>query len=142
MSDDTQNLISPYSYDILRHELLPILLGEEESIILYWGGKSLARKQDQMEIEALQNWFQEANWGRLELLKDKKNERIYEVSTSSYEAERPYSLETGFIAQMVELEKGLLAEASYEIKKKKPVVVQITVRWDKKDPTAPNAPLT
>ncbi|SDN57266.1 DUF2507 domain-containing protein [Alkalicoccus daliensis] len=142
MPDETQNLISPYSYDVLRHELLPILLGEEENIILYWGGKSLARKHKLMETEALQNWFQEANWGRLELIKDKKNERTYEVTTSSYEADRPYSLETGFIAQMVELEKELLAEASYEVKKKKPVVFQITVRWDKKDPTAPNAPLT
>lgn len=129
-------------YEVLRNELLPILLGEEEEIILYWGGKSLARKQDAMQQPELASWFEKANWGKLELKKDKKNERVYEVTTSISKTERPFSLETGFIAQMVELEKEFLAEAFYEVKNKKPVVFQVTVRWDKKDPASPDAPLT
>lgn len=136
MSEEIQSQISQSSYHILRHELLPILLGEEEEIILYWAGKSLARKQKIMTEQELSSWFQEVNWGRLELKKEKRSERLYEITTFSQETERPYSLETGFLAQLVETEKELLAEAFYEIKKKKPVVLQVTVRWDKKDPAS------
>ncbi|NJP36712.1 DUF2507 domain-containing protein [Alkalicoccus luteus] len=139
MSEEQQQAETAAGYDVMRHELLPIILGEDEEVILYWAGKSLAREKKTTDEEALVRWFRTAQWGNLRLIKEKRAERIYEVTTSSYEPKRPYSLETGFLAQITELEKGLLAEANYEIKKKKPVTFHVTVKWDKKDPTAPGS---
>ncbi|WP_147803457.1 DUF2507 domain-containing protein [Alkalicoccus halolimnae] len=120
-------------YDLMRHELLPLLLGEEEPAILYWAGKALVRHRCHMAASDLTDFFAQAQWGTLHLVKEKKYERIYEVETTAKDSSRPFTLETGVIAQTAEMEKGLLAEATYEIKNKEPLTVRITVRWDKKD---------
>ncbi|QKS71981.1 DUF2507 domain-containing protein [Paenalkalicoccus suaedae] len=126
-----------YSYDLFRHELLPELLGEDEEIILYWAGKALARKKhEEIETDGLATFFEKASFGALTLLKEKRSERIYELTTNDYQPKRPFSLEAGFLAQLTELEMDLLAEATYEVKKKKPTCLHITVRWDKKDPSS------
>ena len=48
--------------------------------------------------------------------------------------DRPFTLECGFLAQWVELERGFVTEAAYEVKKNNPCTVKITVRWDSSDP--------
>lgn len=127
---------SEIGYDLLRHELLPELLGEDEEKILYWAGKALARKK-MKELESIETtyFFHTAHWGSLQPIKEKKNERIYEMVAPHMWKGRPFSLEAGFLAQIIEIEKGIISEASYEIKKKKPCTVHITVRWDRKDPS-------
>ncbi|WP_416151425.1 YslB family protein [Salipaludibacillus sp. HK11] len=128
--------VTDYAYDLLRHELLPELLGEDETMILYWAGKTLARKKmKQLESINTADFFMKANFGTLSLVKEKRHERIYELVSPHQIKDRPVSLESGFIAQMVELEKGVVSEASYAIKKKKPLTYSITVRWDNKDRT-------
>jgi predicted hydrocarbon binding protein len=133
MTNELTNQQDRSGYDLMRHELLPLLLGEEEPAILYWAGKALVRQRSHMAASNLAEFFAEAQWGTLHLVKEKKYERIYEVETSAHDSNRPFTLETGVIAQTVELEKGLLAEATYEIRNKEPLTVRITVRWDKKD---------
>ncbi|WP_280769837.1 YslB family protein [Salipaludibacillus daqingensis] len=132
--------VSAYSYDLLRHELLPELLGEDEAMILYWAGKSVARKKiEQLESFNSTDFFMQANWGTLKLEKEKRQERVYELVAVHQNKDRPFSLETGFLAQMIELEKGVVSEASYSIKRKKPLTISIIVRWDKKDSTQNDA---
>ncbi|WP_158282245.1 DUF2507 domain-containing protein [Salipaludibacillus keqinensis] len=134
--DETQpSQVPAFSYDLIRHELIPELLGEDEGRILYWAGKSLARKQ--MDLNKNINpydFFTEAHWGSLQTVKESKSERIYELASSHQENKRPFTLEAGFLAQFVEIEKGVVSESSYAIKRNKPLTITITVRWDKKDP--------
>ncbi|MFA9558661.1 DUF2507 domain-containing protein [Evansella sp. AB-rgal1] len=128
---DSLNLdVSAYSNHILRHVLLPELLGEEEESLLYWAGKSLSRK---LQVEDLPTFFEKANWGTLTLEKEKKNERHYELVAPLMEHERPFSLECGFIANWTERQVEFITEATYELKKKKPCTCKIIVRWDTKD---------
>ncbi|MGJ9383002.1 DUF2507 domain-containing protein [Salipaludibacillus sp. CF4.18] len=138
INTNQQDTTSPSAsgYDLLRHDLLPELLGEDEEKILYWAGKALARKKikENEKIETT-HFFHNAYWGSLQPVKEKKNERIYEVVAPHMSNDRPFSLEAGFLAQIVEIEKGVIAESYYEVKKKKPFTVQITVRWDRKDPS-------
>ncbi|PTL38716.1 DUF2507 domain-containing protein [Alkalicoccus saliphilus] len=134
MSQNSRDTVPAYSYDILRHELLPLLLGEEEEMILYWAGKSLARRLHLQSQEELERFFNEANWGRLTLVKEKRHGRLYEIESTGTDPSRPFTLEAGVIAQAVEKDKGLLAEASCTVSKKAPLILHIAVEWDKKDP--------
>lgn len=132
--EETAAQVPAFSYYVLRHQLLPELLGEDEAAILYWAGKSLARKNKEfIKADGVDLFFSRANWGRLKLVKEKKKERIYEFYSSHQSKESPFSLEAGFLSQAVEMEKELISEASYEIKSKKPLTLTITVRWDLKD---------
>lgn len=123
-----------FSYELLRHVLLPELLGEDEEMILYWGGKSIARKLASEELDNLENFFERADWGTLSLVKEKKSTRVYELVAPLMEKGRPISLECGFLAQAIERLQGYVTEASYEMKKKNPYTCRITVKWDIADP--------
>ncbi|RNA70263.1 YslB family protein [Alteribacter keqinensis] len=124
-----------FSYDLLRHALLPELLGKEEEAILYWAGKSIARKEPLSSFEEIQRFFYKAQWGVIKRIKEKKHEALFELSATSLTREHaPVSLECGFLAEQIQLQKGFITEAAYELKKKKPLVFEITVRWDHKDP--------
>lgn len=133
-SDDTA---SPFSSYLLRHVLLPEILGEEEETILYWAGKSLARKlydeTSGADLE-LATFFEKANWGQLTLLKEKKKELVYELVAPHMVKERPFTLECGFLAQWVEMANGYITEAAYDVRKNDPCTIRITVRWDLSDP--------
>lgn len=61
-----------FGYNLLRETLIPELLGSEESDILYWGGKRIARKYPAADIDEMIHFFQEAGWGHLEWTNDKK----------------------------------------------------------------------
>jgi predicted hydrocarbon binding protein len=132
---EERQLVPAYGYDLLRQDVLPELLGEDEAVILYWAGKSLARKKmKDVESIGIENFFNNANWGKIKQIKEKGEEKIYELTATHQNKDRPFSLEAGFLAQITENEKALISEASYSIKKKKPLTVSITVKWDRKDP--------
>lgn len=126
--------IPGFSYDILRNDLIPELLGEDESMILYYSGKHLARKHQERAIEDPVLFFEQAGWGQLTLLKEKSKQSHYELETPFQVNERAFSLETGFLAQLKEIRDGVVSEGSYTIKKKDPLTVAITIMSDVKDP--------
>ncbi|ADU31401.1 YslB family protein [Evansella cellulosilytica] len=126
--------VSAYSNHLLRHVLLPELLGEDEESILYWAGKSVARKLKTEQLDDLSLFFEKANWGTLSLLKEKRTEKHYELVAPLMIHERPVTLECGFLAQWTEQQTQYVTEATYEVKKKKPLTCRIIVRWDNSDP--------
>lgn len=133
--EQLDDCISPFSNHLLRHILLPEILGKEEEAILYWAGKTLARKLfDSMHEKGLNEFFNKANWGELTLIKEKKKELLFELVAPYMVKDRPFSMECGFLAQWMELEKGFITEATYNVKKSEPCTVRITVRWDVSDP--------
>ncbi|MDQ0256459.1 putative hydrocarbon binding protein [Evansella vedderi] len=131
--EEMDTAVSPYSNHLLRHVLIPELLGEEEESILYWAGKAISRKLKAEEINDLPLFFEKANWGTLTLMKERRNEKQYDLLAPQMIQDRPFTLECGFLAQWTEFQTGFITEATYEIKKKKPLTCRITVRWDPKD---------
>src|SRR5699024_3135793 len=66
-------------YDMLRYINLPNLLGDEAHTILYFMGKDLARNLEIKKIEDLYYIADKLGWGRLELVKEKKQSLTFHL---------------------------------------------------------------
>ncbi|MGG1632383.1 YslB family protein [Rossellomorea sp. NRS-1567] len=127
-----------FGYEMLRDILIPEILGKHTPDILYWGGKQLSRKFPLQSSEELISFFAEAGWGTLTLLEQKKNEMTFEISGPVLErrlalkSDVTFKLETGFLAEQVQLQKKCVAEAADELHKRSQSV-KVIVRWDEKD---------
>ncbi|WP_254119238.1 YslB family protein [Bacillus sp. FJAT-29790] len=133
--------VPAFGYELIREVLLHEILGNDAPDILYWAGKRLARKYPLESFSHTVEFFQQAGWGNLSLKKESDKEMELELYSPLIE-ERcqqnkicTFQLEAGFIAQQVELQKGVICE-SFEHPRKKGGKVQFTVKWDKKDTTA------
>jgi predicted hydrocarbon binding protein len=130
--------ISSFGYEIIREILLPDLLGKETASILYWAGKSLARKYPLKTIEDVITFFDKAGWGTLTIISESKDELEFELTSPliaarlAHKENCTFQLEAGFLAQQIELQKSLVTEA-YEQQKKRAKKIVFTVKWDKKD---------
>jgi predicted hydrocarbon binding protein len=130
--------ISSFGYEIIREILLPDLLGKETASILYWAGKSLARKYPLETMEEIISFFEKAGWGTLTIVSEGKDELEFELTSPliitrlSYKEDCTFQLEAGFLAQQIEQQKKRITEA-YEQPKKRAKKVVFTVKWDKKD---------
>ncbi|MGG5254851.1 YslB family protein [Neobacillus sp. SM06] len=127
-----------FGYELLREFLIPELLGKDTPEILYWAGKKLARNYPVETKEDLIDFFVQASWGDLVIKSETKDELEFEltsplmVSRVKTKAEHFFQLEAGFLAQQIEHQKGVVAEA-FEHPVKKAQKVQFTVKWDRKD---------
>ena len=131
--------ISIFGYELIREVLLPEILGKDTPEILYWAGKRLARKFPLADFDQIGEFFANASWGQLEITKETKNEIEIEltspliVSRVKSKAEYFFQLEAGFLAQQIELQNEVIAEA-FEHPVKKANKVHFTIKWDTKDP--------
>jgi len=131
--------VSKFGYELIREVLLPELLGKDGPEILYWAGKILARKYPLETIEEVIVFFSRASWGELSIRKQSKNEIEFELDTVllasrvTSKAETYFQLEAGFLAQQIEMQKGVTAEA-FEHPVKRSKLASFTVKWDSKDP--------
>ncbi|NMH69932.1 YslB family protein [Bacillus sp. RO3] len=123
---------------MLRDILIPEILGKHTPDILYWGGKQLSRKFPLHSTEELTPFFNEAGWGTLTLLEQRKNEMTFELTGPvikrrlSMKADSNFKLEAGFIAEQIQLQRKCVAEAAEEVHKRNHSV-KVIVRWDEKD---------
>jgi len=130
--------ISAFGYELIREVLLSDLLGRETSSILYWAGKSLARKYPLETIESVVSFFEKAGWGTLTVTSERKDELEFQLTSPliaarfSSKKECTFQLEAGFLAQQIEQQRKCTTEA-YEQQKKLSKKVIFTVKWDKKD---------
>jgi predicted hydrocarbon binding protein len=130
---------SGIAYELIREVLIPDLLGQELPSILYWSGKSIARKYPLSTTEEIIHFFKDAGWGDLTIQEQKSSEITFELSGDFITARNQsrkgtsYQLEAGFIAQQIEFIQQMLTEA-FEEQKKRNNKVLFTARWDKKDP--------
>lgn len=128
--------ISGFGYELLREHVIHDILGHDTATILYWSGKSLARKFPLNTLDEIISFFEHAGWGNLAILKLGKNEIELELASDlisyrfSINEECTFQLEAGFIAQQIELQKKKLTE-TYEQQKKRVNKVVFTVKWDK-----------
>lgn len=124
---------------ILRDFLIPDILGEDTSLILYWAGKRLAQQFPLENTADLPLFFQLANWGILTITDAKPNHVTYTLSGKiissrlSREQKQPvtFQLEAGFIAQTIEQNEHIVAEANATSKNKQ--TVEILMQSDPND---------
>jgi hypothetical protein len=130
--------VPSFGYELLREELLTNILGKDAPEILYWSGKSLARSYPLKNLQEISSFFEKAGWGQLSIKKETKNELYFELSSPLIEnrfqlnKNTHYKLESGFLAQQIESQIGMIAEATEQVHKKEKNI-EFTVRWDKKD---------
>ncbi|GAA0601225.1 YslB family protein [Virgibacillus siamensis] len=111
-------------YDIIRYLGLPELLGAEAPTLLYFMGKNIARKMDTESVSDVIYAFEKLGWGTLELIKEKKRELTFHLMSDSvvYKLNAPFDtdfrLESGFLAESIELLKDRTCECKEEINKK------------------------
>jgi len=111
-------------YDVLRYISLPELLGSESNTLLYFMGRNLARKLDIKAIEDISYIYEKLGWGKIELVKEKRKELIFHLMAdavvqrlkSSLDAE--FRLESGFLAEAIQIIKGTECECTEEINHK------------------------
>ncbi|MBD8522405.1 YslB family protein [Lysinibacillus sp. FSL R7-0073] len=127
--------ISSFGYEIIRDHILSSILGKHEDDVLYWAGKELARKFPCKSQDELIAFFADACWGTLELMKESKDGRIFQLTNDPeilQIKQRSFRLEAGFIAEQIQLAKGYLTEC-YDEKREKQHYVMFTVKWDVKE---------
>lgn len=117
-----------FGYEIIRDYVLSEVLGQHEADILYWAGKSIARKFPLFAMEEAPDFFSQANFGQLSLEKAGKDETIYTLHPNKIE-NRCFKLEAGFLAEQKQKLGGFLTEAYEEVLPKKNLV-RITLKTD------------
>lgn len=111
-------------YDLIRYISLPDLFGAESEALLYFMGKSLARKFDIQTMGDVIYFFEKMGWGRLELFKEKNKQLEFHLLADSVvqrlamPIEAEFRLEAGFLAEAITILKGIDCECTEEIRRK------------------------
>lgn len=135
LSADTSNI---FAYELLRDSLIPEVFGTDTTV-LYWAGKKMARNINLATITDLVTFFEKANWGKLEIVKEKKDKQTWLLSGDivSFRQNKiksaDFNLEAGFIAETIQIQSGFTSETIIENKNNKSGVT-IIVQTDLKDP--------
>lgn len=137
--------VSMFGYELIRDSLLPNLLGKEIHEILYWAGKELARQYPVADFDDLALFFKKACFGDLVLVKEKKHQKMFTITgptvTTRIQNGNPnFSLEAGFLAEQMQMQQELYAEAIAEINPRTNIVTLI-LQWDAKDAVSVDQPI-
>ncbi|MCI1290626.1 MAG: YslB family protein [Lactobacillus sp.] len=132
MSESTEQI---YFINQLYHDfILPDILGEDSPDILYWAGKHVARKYELSNLDDLTQFFDMAGFGHLEQVKESRRQVIFRLSGQNVvdrlaSQNNDFALESGIVAEAVQLDKDREAEAVFTPAKHQQGV-QITVQFD------------
>ncbi|CAM3033555.1 YslB family protein [Lactiplantibacillus plajomi] len=124
---------SVLSVEVLRDALIPNLLGDESSGILYWAGKDLARQFPLGSTDDLVTFFEQTGWGHLVLIKATDTVITYEltgepVARRSAAVKKPdFMLETGFLAEQAVQRFGCVSEAEITFQNRMRLRISVTV---------------
>lgn len=119
-----KGLENTLGYEIIRDILVPELIGDNSNI-LYWAGKRLARNVYLAKDDDLPVFFSKAGWGDLKRIKGHQKQQLFELSGDVIQLrndiieQADFLLEAGFLAETIQLQTGFVCEAIIkEIKKK------------------------
>ena len=109
---------APYFPQLLfRDVLLPELLGDDKGAIGYWAGKALARKFPLANPKDAAVFFHQAGLGTLTLVKQSAQVTRWQLSGEPVALRKrlattaDFTLEAGFLAEMMAQQLGIAAEA-------------------------------
>lgn len=134
-TEQSKPSVSIFGYELIREILLTDILGNDAADILYWGGKSLARRFPCTDSSDLSSFFEEAGWGKISVVKEGKREQVYHLSGEMIErriavqTNPVFTLECGFIAEQAAIRFEAEAEAVCHLHKRSKYV-EITVKWE------------
>ena len=108
---------------LYRDFLFPEILDRDNTTILYWAGKRIARHYDVASFEDLTDFFDHAEFGKLEKIKEKRTSIKYLLSGLTVEDRlnsdsKEFSLEAGMIAEALQKEIGRATECEVHINEK------------------------
>jgi len=121
----------------LRDLVLPDLLGDEQSDILYWAGRSLAEKVPTKEAD-LPALFAQLGLGTLTSQSQKRQQREYRldgpvVAARLKDFDAPdFQLEAGLLAQLLQQQLGGVVEGNSQLLPREQAV-SITISLDTHD---------
>lgn len=129
---ESKEQIPLFGHYLVRDVVLSELLGKNKENVLYWIGKSLARKYPLQSLDEVGDFFAKSGWGNLMLMKESKTEMTLELQSiyQPYKINPGYELEAGFLAEQHQLQTGYVTEAAVTVKKKR---VIFSLKWDTKD---------
>ncbi|MCF6138149.1 YslB family protein [Pseudalkalibacillus berkeleyi] len=128
-----------FGYELLRDVLLPELLGKEDQSLLYWAGRTLARKYPMDTTEELIQFFAKANFGELTLKEETTKDMTFELTSErisdllTKRKHDSFQLEAGFLAEQIQRKKEKITESLEEVKRGKLDKIIFKVQWDRKD---------
>lgn len=117
--------MNAYAYELIREIVLPDMLGQDYSSMMYWAGKHLARKFPLESWEEFPAFFEEAGWGTLTNVSAKKQELEFELegpiisNRLKHQKEPCFQLEAGFIAEQIQLMNDQIAESYEQVKRER-----------------------
>ncbi|UQS86782.1 YslB family protein [Nicoliella spurrieriana] len=126
---------------LLRDGVISDLLGEDIHSILYWAGKSMARKYATTNPADLITFFEQSGLGHLTIQSENKTAIEWLIdgpivnARLAVNADADFMFEAGLLAQSVEQQRGLISEAELNKKSVKKGSVVITVHIDPKNTT-------
>lgn len=138
MSEDSNQHPSFQGLTLLRDQLLPNLFKEDQSDILYWAGKELARSYTVASLDDVVTLIKTLSFGALSLVEQKKTAYLFHLhgeivhTRLDKQPQADFALETGFLAQLIQQLSEQYTEGSYSIQKKNSVV-EIVLQSDKKE---------
>lgn len=118
---------------LYRDFLFPTILGEDNQAILYWAGKRITRHYDISSFEDLVSFFDEAEFGKLEKIKERRTYTVFLLSGQTVtdrinSDSKEFALESGMIAETVQKINGKATECEISINEKENTV-QLTARF-------------
>ncbi len=136
MEENTEHLNENVYFvnQLYRDFLLPTILGEDDTSVLYWAGKRIARHYDLSSFEDLADFFNHAEFGTITKVKERRTAIIYELSGQTVidrlgSKSNEFSLEAGMIAETLERSNGQKTECEVAIMTKDQKV-QFTARFN------------
>lgn len=123
-----------FSYHIIRDHILPSIVGEYQTSILYWAGKNLANQFTLTSLEECVDLFLELGWGYLE--REHSNLHVqrfnlnspFFISRNISDNESTFALECGFLAQTLANIEEKDTEGEFKvITKQQAAFVQLTI---------------
>lgn len=117
-----------FGYELIRDHVMSEILGKHETEILYWAGKSLARKFPLFTLDEAPEFFRQAHFGELRIERVTKDETVFLLEPIKME-NRCFKLEAGFLAEQQQKIEGFLTE-SYDERVPKKNLVRITLKTD------------
>lgn len=123
------------SFHVVRDQLIPMITGEYQHIILYWAGRNLAAQFNPPDLDSLAAFFLELGWGELTMERDQHANKIFRLSSpffSQRQVEKnpaTFALECGFLTEALALLENREAEGKFQMirDKREGLSIQFTV---------------
>ncbi|CAK1243131.1 Predicted hydrocarbon binding protein [Fructobacillus cardui] len=134
-NNGTNQTVSAFAPLLLRDALLANILTDDYANITYWAGKELARQFPVETSADLPDFFEKAAFGDLTIKYQSGDQQQWLLSGAMVEDrlatnhQADFSLETGFLAQQLELQEEIVAEGTFQVSARQQTVT-VTILTD------------